>query len=119
MAMARSATSTEHDISMVLKHSILSEEDFLTDMKKKPHDLIEKKLNVKPKKPYDDHKDAVAFLKKGFRATKYNYSNDEKKIVNVWLSPCEKLIFWESEKKSAKWTDKLRMQSRLKVKKIV
>ena len=91
----------------------------MTDMKKKPHDVIEKKLTVKPKNPYDDYKDAVAYLKKGFRATKYNYSNDEKKMVKVWLSPCEKLIFWESEKKSVKWTDKFRMQSRLKVKKIV
>ena len=103
---------------MVLNHSILSEEDFLTDLQKKPHDLFEKKLTVKPFKPYDDYKDAVAFLKKGFRAIKYNYSNAEKKIVNVWLSSCEQIIFWESVTKSGYWKEKFRMQSRLKVKNI-
>ena len=81
---------------MLLNHSLLSEEDFLVDVKRndlrtqKKQAELQSNKNVKSddkkKAVYDDYQSSVKFLKAGFRATKLNYSNSKTQGVIVFLS---------------------------------
>jgi len=70
--------STMRDVSMIMDHSIMSEQDFLCDLKRKVNDQI-RISNFDMKEPilaeYDVYQSAAALLKGGFTATKLNYSN--------------------------------------------
>ena len=61
---AVSRGSTEHDVSMILNHSICSEEDFMPDMKKRldTEDYVEKnhsKIYYGKKPDYDSYEASV------------------------------------------------------------
>ena len=47
--------------------------------------------------PYDTYDSAVAYLKKGFRAIKYNFSDEVKKAVTVRLDPKGEYLVYKCE----------------------
>mmetsp|Transcript_41142 Transcript_41142/g.53985 ORF Transcript_41142/g.53985 Transcript_41142/m.53985 type:complete len:101 (+) Transcript_41142:209-511(+) len=49
----------------------------------------------RPDKAYYSHEKTVEFLKKGFYAIKYNFSNVEKKEIRVKLSDCERFLVYD------------------------
>ena len=70
-----SETSTDRDVSMIMNHSILSEDDFFVHQKRRE----QPKLEIIRSKMIDSdsYVASVDLLKRGFYAIKYNYSNDK------------------------------------------
>ena len=48
--------------------------------------------------PYDSYESSIAYLKKGFRAIKYNFSDGVKKAVTVYLTPTGECLKYKSVK---------------------
>ena len=46
------------------------------------------------KAPYDSYDSAVTFLRRGFIATKFNYSNTKRKEIKIWLSDNQKYLMY-------------------------
>ena len=79
---------------MILDHSVASEEDFLTEVKRRKFKTSEAKISqsrisLSNMADYDFYESSTDMLRQGFYATKYNYSNMEKKQVYVRLSTDE------------------------------
>ena len=77
---AESDTSTIRDASMILDHSVASEEDFLIDIKRSQakHSDVRvstSRISLHNLADYDFYESSVDMLKQGFQATKFNYSN--------------------------------------------
>ena len=78
--------STMRDVSVIINHSILSEEDFLCDVKKKVNDRIQisnPHVLESIKADCDEYQSAVTLLKEGFIATKINYNNTKTRKVTI------------------------------------
>lgn len=106
-----SETSTNRDVSMVLNHSILSQEDFLVDIKTKRdlHGGVESQMMIQTQRASRDseHQDAdflqaLKRLKQGIAATKFNYSTMGTKKVVLSLSADERYLVYRTTDKSIK-----------------
>ena len=88
---------------MILDHSVASEEDFLIEVKRnkvKPSDSTRRRSSSRVSlqnnfADYDFYESSVGLLKQGFTATKFNYSNMQRKLVHVQLSSDEKYLLYE------------------------
>lgn len=77
---AESESSTIRDASMILDHSVASEEDFLIDIKRSKVRHSEVRISTSRIShhnlaDYEFYESSVNILKQGFIATKFNYSN--------------------------------------------
>ena len=89
----RNRNSILSEVSVILRQSIASEGFFLTDMKR-PAEAEKRASILMCKAPYDSYDSAVTFLRRGFHATKFNYSNTGRKEIKIWLSDNQKYLMY-------------------------